>query len=412
VPAQYNDRNHRLDTLSFFTRSLRHRITGGNEPNGDTPFIATMTATEAWVWFGHLRLANSVGSLTAQQDPGIGTIGVNSNNLYSSQWAFGRVAMLLSPEEAGKIRDKSNVAQVHINSGTVALGPLAVGSPPNAGPGTFTIQSSRYDLAGTTISDYRSKLSTYLSNPANANVAWWDQLFSGNSIAVQNGTLTTARFSAVPFVKKPITPADVAQLSPIFLANCSSVTIEYAGDYLEQNNDISSGTFGVVTAVYKPANPGPNVRAATDGRIDYIALPRPTGVPLTTPQQTRIRWYGMPRNANGSKTTAGALTIPGWVNGRTSNDLTEVVPLRDVWRTYQPEAFNQVGAPFEKNTSITMPPKADYYGAGGMVAGNDYTCAWGPSDPKPKMIRLILTIDDPLGRTPSGQTFEYVFTLP
>ena len=37
---------------------------------------------------------------------------------------------------------------------------------------------------------------------------------------------------------------------------------------------------------------------------------------------------------------------------------------------------------------------------------------WGPTDPKPKMIRILMTIDDPNGKLTDGQTFEYVFTLP
>ena len=33
-------------------------------------------------------------------------------------------------------------------------------------------------------------------------------------------------------------------------------------------------------------------------------------------------------------------------------------------------------------------------------------------EPKPKMIRIIFTLDDPNGKLPEGQTFEYVFNLP
>jgi hypothetical protein len=57
-------------------------------------------------------------------------------------------------------------------------------------------------------------------------------------------------------------------------------------------------------------------------------------------------------------------------------------------------------------------PKADYLSATGMPLGAEYSCAWGPNDPKPKLIRIIFTIDDPLGRTPTGQQFENVFEVP
>jgi type II secretory pathway pseudopilin PulG len=409
LPAEYNERNHRLDTLSFFMRSLRPRVTGGTvAQNGASPFIASMTSQEEWAWFGHLRLSANNGSLTNLQDPGAGTIGVNQNNLYSSQWVFGRELILLrTVDKDGEIKDNAGTANLFISAAPSALAPLAIDSRANSG--TYLMQNSRYDLANTSIADYRTKLTTFLNNPANANVPWWDQLFSGSSIAA--GTLSTTRFESVPFVTKPITPASLSQLAPIFLNNASSVTIEYAGDYLEQSLDQNSATFGTVTGVYKPVSLAPNVRAATDGRIDFIALPVPAGSPPGTRPQTRIRWYGQPRNSNGT-TLNGKLTIPGWQAGRTANDLTEVVPLRDVWRTYAPEAFNQTGAPFEKNTQTTMPPKADYLAAGGgMVAGNDYTCAWTGADPRPKMIRLIVTIDDPQGRTPSGTTVEMVFNL-
>jgi hypothetical protein len=47
-----------------------------------------------------------------------------------------------------------------------------------------------------------------------------------------------------------------------------------------------------------------------------------------------------------------------------------------------------------------------------MTPSDSYICAWGPSDPKPQMIRIIMTVDDPNGKIADGQTFEYVFSLP
>ena len=51
-------------------------------------------------------------------------------------------------------------------------------------------------------------------------------------------------------------------------------------------------------------------------------------------------------------------------------------------------------------------------GPNAMGANDGYICAWGPNDPKPRMIRITLMIDDPAGRLNEGQTFEYVFELP
>ena len=59
-------------------------------------------------------------------------------------------------------------------------------------------------------------------------------------------------------------------------------------------------------------------------------------------------------------------------------------------------------------------PHAGYLAAGGAVVGtgSSYTCAWGPNDDnKPKMLRLIVRVDDPNGRLSNGQTVEYVINL-
>jgi prepilin-type N-terminal cleavage/methylation domain-containing protein len=418
--AEINERNHRLDTIGFFTRGLFKRQTGGALPAGDSPFLANMTGTEAFVWYGHLRLSNNAGSLTAAQDPGQGTIGNNGNNLLAASWVFGREAIILkAPDKDGFIDDRSTPAQHQVYmTGGVALAPLAVNTPANAG--TFLIQSSRYDLAGIGMSDYRGKLITFLNNPANTNVAWWDQLFSGSSTAAQVASAPPTRFFASPLVTKPITPASLSQQSPIFLPGCSSVVIEYAGDFVGQDNTVYTGTsnvisptWGDVVSVYRPANPvAPPAATGTDGVIDYIPIVPGPGAPAGTLPSTRIRWYGAPRNIYGTTSATGALSIPGWTAAAKSRNLTEVVPLRDVWRTLPIEAFNLVGAPFERNTNATMPQKADYLGANGMQAGAEYTCAFGPNDPRPRMIRMTFTMDDPLGRTPSGTTWEMVFTLP
>ena len=49
-----------------------------------------------------------------------------------------------------------------------------------------------------------------------------------------------------------------------------------------------------------------------------------------------------------------------------------------------------------------------------MLADDKYVVAWGPDtvdQPRPKMVRIIVTIDDPDGRIAEGQTFEYVFRV-
>jgi hypothetical protein len=52
-----------------------------------------------------------------------------------------------------------------------------------------------------------------------------------------------------------------------------------------------------------------------------------------------------------------------------------------------------------------------------VQANEHYTAVWGPDTDalgikRPKMIRIIATVDDPNGRLSDGQTFEYVINLP
>ncbi len=66
----------------------------------------------------------------------------------------------------------------------------------------------------------------------------------------------------------------------------------------------------------------------------------------------------------------------------------------------------------------------------GDVPEPEYTVAWQPpgtyenfataadrtdflpDPPRPRMLRVTMTIDDPAGRLPTGQTYEYVVDLP
>jgi hypothetical protein len=82
---------------------------------------------------------------------------------------------------------------------------------------------------------------------------------------------------------------------------------------------------------------------------------------------------------------------------------------------------NSLGASFERsadanpNSQKSPAPKANYadLNAAGLQPGEHYTCAWGPNDTvKPSLIRIIVTLADPAGRLPDGQTFEFVINLP
>jgi hypothetical protein len=296
---------------------------------------------------------------------------------------------------------------------------------------------SRYDLAATSIDDFSSRMSSYLNgttmswaqanNPSSTTVNWWGEMFCGGK---------QPRFQANPFTSSPLTATNFAQHAPIFLQGCTQFIVEYAGDFVAQDP-----TTGQITNVYTNTN-------GTDGQVDFVITKDANGN-----LSKKIRWYGLPRDVDGIggtspnqfNTGAPDGAIPVFKTGATAaqeNLMADVVPLRDVWRLSQIQGVGAYvdHAPFEKftwtadpqNSDVPAPSPAfptyhtsplltdvsatsgDYMAAGlsGMQPNDSYICAWGPNDPKPKMIRIIVTLDDPNGKTPDGQTFEYVFTLP
>ncbi len=410
-----NYRSHRTDTFSFFTRGLFPRQTGGVYPSGATPFVADMTSGEAWVWYGQLKLPDdstppnymNLGRGTGDDTPRL-TRALNPNNFYATQWQLGREAMLLRDKTSGPITDKAGNLQTYIDSQNIppapstsgVLTPLEYTSATQTGAAkSYTIAESRFDLAASTISDFRFRLTTFLQRtPTPLTDNWWDGLFGSPG----------RRYQTNPAVLKPITPAILSQQQAKLLSGCTQFIVEYAGDFLAQDNDAASSTYGYILNVYTNGTNG------TDGQIDYIV----TGT--GTNKRKQIRWYGLPRDTDNN----GAIAIPAATGN--PNLVTDTVPLRDVWRFsttpgISPYASN---APFEKFT-WTLPTRTtssltdyasgpgDYEALTGGIGPDDfYTCAWGPNDPRPKMIRITFTLDDPQGRTPDGQTFEYVFELP
>jgi hypothetical protein len=268
--------------------------------------------------------------------------------------------------------------------------------------------SSRLDLAGTSIVGFRNILSAYSSSPS------WYTLFPGG------GLVAPLRFQAQPFfLTKPPTPESLAYQAPILIRGCTQFTVEYAGDYLNQTTATNATTAANqgITDTYDHYNSTTTTYSAgsTDGQIDYIIVG-------TYPNFLRkIRWYGFPRGTTNNTT----LNVS---NG-------DVTPLRDVLAIAANPANQGMLAPGV--TSAMIPPAApfeqmlpelhnntaavssDYAaqtanapGPTSMLNGAKYICAWGPSDRKPQMIRITMTIDDPGGRLGDGQTYEYIYTLP
>jgi hypothetical protein len=267
---------------------------------------------------------------------------------------------------------------------------------------------------------------------------------------------TGGRFQASPYFDAPMTPKKLSQQAPIFLPACTQFIVEYAGDFFNQDtngpkapnatdpvnpNGYPSPTYGQVLNTYW--NPDPLV-PSTDGQIDFVVtwddrnnnglIDSSDPIELASVKR-KIRWYGLPRDVDGR----GA--IPGWSGGSPrpyTNDLNEVVPIGDVMftaintvatTTSSPPASGNLSGSFKTALTSPTPPAvipsgmffehtsiarvADYASvSAGLPPGTNYTCAFGPTDAKPKMIRILMTIDDPNGKLPEGQTYEFVFTLP
>jgi hypothetical protein len=292
--------------------------------------------------------------------------------------------------------------------------------------------------------------------------SWWRYMFLEDYRSGNDGL--PLPFHANPFVAKPITADNYAQQMPVFLPGCTQFIVEYAGDFLDQENDGNSNFYGQVKNVYfelpwqLPAGsplPADYVEPKTDGEIDYIldwTDSNNNGLIDSAAERAsvkkRIRWYGLPRDVDGNGIILGGAAASNTVN---SNFLKDVVPLRDVAYAASfstvpelvakarfrgllrsPQMANS-GAPFErigpqrivgkdaqsmaqegvqsKNQTLRMLANYAAVGNPGMQPDDYYTCVWTYKDRKPSMFRITIVVDDPGGRLSDGQTFEYVFKV-
>ena len=210
-PATYNYRSHRTDTFSFFSRQHLQRQTGGTVANTSAPLMSQMSGNEAWIWYGHLILPDNTGTFlygSTQQVilPGSGTIAsgsgtYNPNNFYATQWTLGREAVILQQKDStGNIVDTGNnrnVQQAYINTvvnvshDQYNLTPLTFFSEqyPTTAKKTY-LYYSRYDLAATSVDDFRSRINTYFNGtptvswasagvPSSTTYNWWGEMICG-----------------------------------------------------------------------------------------------------------------------------------------------------------------------------------------------------------------------------------------
>lgn len=259
-------------------------------------------------------------------------------------------------------------------------------------------------------------------------------------------TTFSYRASAVPFAARGGSVPDplgqtLAQTSPILLPRVSQFIVEYAGDFISQDNN-QYDALGQPNKTWGDALGYPQ-GAQPDGQIDYVVFRG----------QKRIRWYGLPRyTGSGNITTSGTYVGPvvkGIANrvtpsnstlgatNDTSNNMPDVVPLSDILTYIGSTAGSHVTnpaarqvAPFERivmakfltttaacrNSTLTwLSPQANYAdpttSPGLTTANANYVCAWAGGGPK--MIRITIVLEDANPKNNAGgRSYEYIYNLP
>lgn len=325
------------------------------------------------------------------------------------------------------------------------LAPLAWNSPdyvPGTTPtGNITpVQSSRYDLAGTTIDQFRTTITNAAIAQATGGTptpfyTWWNLLvyrtgFAGalplTPIQIQNSkNQLKYRFQASNVLSPtPLSSQDQANLAPYMLEHVSQMIVEYAGDYVSQNangdvtDTVPDGQIDWVYATKGDWNQnlsysvGDYVIYPLNSNTYWQAVAPITGTPPASPNWVNatppkaIRWYGMPRDSTGS-----GVVYSGTALNKTANELNNVVPLTDIWAKAT-AATTVRPVPYEMEVPTASNPITDYAStAGNSVLGPSarYTAVW--RNDVPAMVRILIKVDDPAGVLQDGPWFEYVFKL-
>jgi prepilin-type N-terminal cleavage/methylation domain-containing protein len=430
--AIYGDRNHRADTIAFPTRGVHSRHTAD-----DGAFVSPTKSFDAWVWIGHLKLPDGKDK-NGQPIYDPTALGVNSarpaapnDNLLAANWAIGRVNILLKDESAltigGTALEQFLWHSPNINnSNPDRLRNLSPLDSDSQSTDRYRIYESRYDLAGTTLERFRQDIQavqlqvikvpgfdpndpTQIPNPAfdrRRDRGWWAHMVYFNDALTEKNLF---RFQCNPQIPRKsrsgslMNSEGMAAASPYFVGNVSQFIVEYAGDFVTQDN-VATNSSGALLATY-----GEVLDIVPDGEVDFY-------VDWTDPNRPvrKIRWYGLPRDINNDG------VILGYVNGRFNNDLVDVVPLRDVRLTALTTARNHMTAmakinlgniaqaSFEKEVPNINPDyaKLTFTSPQALRDNFKYTCVW--TNGAPPMVRVLMKIEDPTGRLKEGQWWEVI----
>lgn len=430
-----NNRNHRVDMLSFFARGFFRRQTA--DPSEGT-YQSTQSASEAYITYGHLRQPSSDNTTWLQ--PGrymplgmawdaAGAMipaAANPEQNYASQWKLGRRVMLLVPTNSQNgIKDPAftgNVPQLHHHAvpptapvlTNVNLTPLAFGSPtyydngkpvnpvsqfPNSLNNQFPIQDSRLDLAGTTMRTYQTAVADFQASTPSSKERWYIPLVAGKDTPALLNPLVPAslidnymaslrpddafRFACKPWINKTSNAAPAAPMTfeeamtaPMFVSGCSQFAVEFAGDYFTQN-DI--GTLPAVTIPPRPPLPNTPSLPTDFGVATHAAADGVLDFDVIYTLQgakyipvKKVRWYGMTRSIDGTND----VTFPPPRN--LIPDPRVIHPVNWHMRTLTnplltPTKVPVLRLPFERMGTDRFPQKS-------LQRIDSYTCAWGPQD--------------------------------
>ena len=498
-PATPGDRVRRIDSVTFFVRKPLRRQTGNLDPSSGLPtdLLGTSTTAEAMVTYGHLRLPNN-RAIPSYYDPGQADLDNpggdrNDNNKFASQFVLGRQQMLLVPyvPENNTAETTWRPTAVSAINSPLNLSPLSMatvglrnnGAFPNLGNvpalgrqarpfdslvdvATSEPSSTSDDLyvrTPLTLTSFAQRLAQYERDVAATGGAF-GSTYAGTAnsglwfLPAASNTYTTAlaretlvfRAQANPFGTRSYNGTNntlsttLAQTSPIFLSRCTSFIVEFAGDFISQDNR-------QIVGVANNPSFGAGYDGVPDGEIDYVVYKG----------TRRIRWYGLPRYTNSGDVDAIATGSgyvgprvrgrpgPGFPSGSApngnsftslnTNQIPDVVPLSDVLTAIANSA-SRTTAPFEKvimtnrteqgpgeyfydldgrNNGVVasanfLPPQTNYAdtitNAFTLQRANYITAFTGGRGPK--LLRITLTLEDPTSRSNTAQTYEYIFTLP
>jgi prepilin-type N-terminal cleavage/methylation domain-containing protein len=283
-----------------------------------------------------------------------------------------------------------------------------------------SVADGRYDIAVGSMRIFKSILRQAMDNANQWNTSqselysfrWWESL--------------CYRFKGDTSVGKPMNPDSVARSQQVFLRHCTQFIVEYAGDFVEQDNKVydeanqtlANANYGNVRDFYfNTADSLDHTDKITDYYVDKSRDPNANSATAADPKLwvRRIRWYGFPRDINGDGKIQGYREQTTGVGAVTNNEMQDVVPLRDVilsgrtptvtpvaqklWagKTWQSALVanptpipNWSGAPFEKDLEadtahpalLSSPGRnggnGDYARAGAISPFSRYTCAFGP----------------------------------